>query len=911
MKKFLKLTIAFTFLFVISFNGVKAQETTTPEVEEEVSKLITTAPDPKIKGNNNSLTLTWEAVENANSYVVERSTNSKKGFKKVKTLSDTTFKDTKLTYGTTYYYKVTAKGSENSKKSVVVSKKVVPNKVTNVKLKQGSTKITVSWDKTSNTGYYVFRSTDGKKWEKITTIKKNSTVSYTNKKLKSNKLYYYRVQAYQKVGTKYVTGSKSDVISIKTAPAAPTVKISSADIDEIKYTLSLVSGAKYYQFYSYDEKTKKWEYEYEITSEEFRDKKFISNYWVEKPYHTYKFKFRACSDIVCGSYTEVSGQGKLRKTTIYSLRGEKKAVNISFETIYGANGYEIYRATSKNGKYTKIKTIKESETFEGDYKDTKVSTNKTYYYKVRSFAKIGKKTYYSSYSSIRSVKTGSNAGVNSAYEDAKVISKEGYFSKQLLINILVESCGYKESDATKGVEKLKLDYKANALKLAKQMLQYSYGMSENGLRKVLEEYEFTESEINYALSKINFDWHQALVDAILEDTEYGYSKQNFIDEFCDETYGYEEEEVLAVIEELGVNFNAQALIRLQRHLEYSDYITEEDAREMLDNCGFEEEEIDYAIENIDYDWHKAVIDSIKTDYNRLEWYTDPDTNLSYQNGYSRAYVISVLSANGYNYSVEDINEALDELEIDFAQKASYSLYKYLDAHYIDATPNYMRNYLKDALFTDEEIEYAFNNYGYWNNLGDENVLSYRSQNDNAVSRVHIRSYLESVGYEDENVEYIMNHISASDWQTMVVAFTEKYVYDCNSNDNGLSESLLRGALEDYEFTKEEIDYAMLNAAVNFNEQAHISAFEIIENGSYSEKMVIQNLLLKGYTEEQAAYGASYVNYQEECVEYINTNIIPNEITKTLDELKQEMTEYGFKEDEIEYGIETTNLESYL
>ena len=74
-------------------------------------------------------------------------------------------------------------------------------------------------------------------------------------------------------------------------------------------------------------------------------------------------------------------------------------VNLTFSTIPGATSYQIYRSTSKTGKYTKIGT-----TNENNYSDTKVIANKTYYYKVRSYLSKDGKNYYSSFSNIVSAK---------------------------------------------------------------------------------------------------------------------------------------------------------------------------------------------------------------------------------------------------------------------------------------------------------------------------------------------------------------------------------------------------------------------------------------------------------------------------------------------------------------------------
>ena len=68
------------------------------------------------------------------------------------------------------------------------------------------------------------------------------------------------------------------------------------------------------------------------------------------------------------------------------------------KAINGANGYAVYRSTSKDGKYTLRKTITSKNTIE--FTDTGLDTNTTYYYKVRSYRMIEDKKEYGSYSKI-------------------------------------------------------------------------------------------------------------------------------------------------------------------------------------------------------------------------------------------------------------------------------------------------------------------------------------------------------------------------------------------------------------------------------------------------------------------------------------------------------------------------------
>lgn len=73
------------------------------------------------------------------------------------------------------------------------------------------------------------------------------------------------------------------------------------------------------------------------------------------------------------------------------------SINLNWDKTLGASNYAIYRATSKNGTYTKIKTLKSSIL---SYKDTTASKTKVYYYKVRAYKTVNKTNYYGAYSNI-------------------------------------------------------------------------------------------------------------------------------------------------------------------------------------------------------------------------------------------------------------------------------------------------------------------------------------------------------------------------------------------------------------------------------------------------------------------------------------------------------------------------------
>ena len=67
---------------------------------------------------------------------------------------------------------------------------------------------------------------------------------------------------------------------------------------------------------------------------------------------------------------------------------------VIFEEVRGAYGYEVYRSTSLDGKYTGVASIETTY-----YGDTGLS-NKDYYYKVRAYCLVGKTKVYGAYSDV-------------------------------------------------------------------------------------------------------------------------------------------------------------------------------------------------------------------------------------------------------------------------------------------------------------------------------------------------------------------------------------------------------------------------------------------------------------------------------------------------------------------------------
>ena len=91
---------------------------------------------------------------------------------------------------------------------------------------------------------------------------------------------------------------------------------------------------------------------------------------------------------------------RTKNVKVSNLSGKK--AKVTWSKVTGAKGYVIYMSTKKNGTYTQVGKVASGSKL--TYTKTKLTKNKTYYYKVRAYASINGKIKYGSYSSAVSVK---------------------------------------------------------------------------------------------------------------------------------------------------------------------------------------------------------------------------------------------------------------------------------------------------------------------------------------------------------------------------------------------------------------------------------------------------------------------------------------------------------------------------
>ncbi len=630
------------------------------------------------------------------------------------------------------------------------------SKVTNLTGSTTSTSVKLSWDKNSCTGYYILRSENGKAFNKIATITKSSTTSYTDKKVSPNKTYYYKVQPYKTSGSKTTNGPKGDVVIVKTLFYKPTVKIESDGINGLIIKIKKISKAYNYEIYRSNTKNGEYTLHSTISNSYYAYDGYIEEYsWVEKPLTTQYFKVRACDkNNFCSSFVQTSGTPKVSTAEIYSVKAGKKYVNIRFYSSDMGSGITLllYRSTSKDGNYSNVATI-DGSTYSRVFEDKKVKSGVTYYYKIRTIAKVNGKTYKGSFTKPVSAKTGKNAEITSAMNDAKRLNKSWGYSKKSLISSL-ENYGYTTAQATKGIEKAKINFKKNALRAAKELTKYS-ALSLTHLKNMLREEGFTTAEIKYAAKKIDVDWHKKLISHIKDELPYGVSKTQLINSYAGEYTSVSEQDVIDAIEEIGVDFNEQAQIALEYELRWlieDEIYTKTTARNNLSNNYFTEEEIEYAISHVTFDWVGQLITIYNNNYK-------PDYLYK-----GRSYMVAYFTGDTYGFSQSDVNEAITRLNIDFTAN-SITL-----AQMFENSNHYSRTALINALvaesYTEEEAIYAADNASINYNNECKTILDLYCDNTTTPYQTieQVKADLKDQGFTDDNINYavensdILNHV---------------------------------------------------------------------------------------------------------------------------------------------------------
>ncbi|MBE6776463.1 MAG: DUF4474 domain-containing protein [Ruminococcaceae bacterium] len=341
-----------------------------------------------------TITLKWKKALGVSGYRIYKYSSKKDKYVYLADTKKTTYKDSSLTAGKAYKYKVRAYKIKNKKRtygaySDAVKAVTEPAKVTGVKTTYlGATNVKLSWKKAKGaSGYEVFIY-DSKKKAYISkgTVTKNGC---TLKKLTSNTKYKVRIAAYHKKDGK-VYGTKSSAFTFRTAlPDVGSLRLTASDTSSFTIKWSSVKGADGYQVYRYVDSTGKWKKVKTTSATSYTLKKL-------EPGTSYVYKVRAYKENDSkknyGGFSSQVTAGSLPKVpTGLAAATDNKVIRLSWKANGKATGYEVSRYNAAKGKWEVI-----GKTSDITYTDDTLTETSSYTYKIRAY--VGKENiFYTDY----------------------------------------------------------------------------------------------------------------------------------------------------------------------------------------------------------------------------------------------------------------------------------------------------------------------------------------------------------------------------------------------------------------------------------------------------------------------------------------------------------------------------------
>ena len=341
------------------------------------------------------ITLTWKD-KGAEKYMIYRSTEEKSGFKWIKSVSGSTtsWDDTSVKLGTTYYYKIRGAKKIDSTTtlygiySAVASAMPTLGAPTITLLSVDGGSIGVKWSAVSGAKKYVVQyHADGQSWKTAATVDASKT-AYRVQDLIPKTKYYFRVCAQTTVNGKTITGKYSPTkIEVTKIGKVTNLKASAMGGDKVLLTWAATKDATSYEVWIADAPNgtidaSTWKKVATVTTTRTSADALKAN-------TSFGFKVRAVitksgvtdtgdfsTDVV--GYTAPAAPKGLTATTVW-----KTSIKVNWKTVTGADGYVIHWRI-KGGSWEPGVTLLGSV---DAYNITGLTSGKEYEIEVRAFAK--------------------------------------------------------------------------------------------------------------------------------------------------------------------------------------------------------------------------------------------------------------------------------------------------------------------------------------------------------------------------------------------------------------------------------------------------------------------------------------------------------------------------------------------
>ena len=222
-----------------NLTSITTEEITLPNSPENINAI----------SENKKITLTWNAVDNADYYIVKRTSISGKFYKIVAdSLTKTTYTQSELENGKSYYYVIIAV-NEVGESELSNEVEAIPGvqRPDHVIVQVVDDKIQLSWDPVSNADTYSV-----KRSEEIdgtyTVISRNKVATnYVDDNIEKNKVYYYVITAVNSIGES--KGTEPITAIVKEVPKRFILLIVLSNGMQKEYDLDTTTTAEFIKWY--------------------------------------------------------------------------------------------------------------------------------------------------------------------------------------------------------------------------------------------------------------------------------------------------------------------------------------------------------------------------------------------------------------------------------------------------------------------------------------------------------------------------------------------------------------------------------------------------------------------------------------------------------------------------------------
>ncbi len=355
-----------------------------------------------------AIKLTWSVVEDAEVYVVSRSTDGTT-WTDVETCTDTTYTDTNVVPNLEYSYRIKAMAPEAGIKSSVsdiikytLTKRLLPFSKTEATVDEDNKTVIISWSPVDGAEKYeVYRTCTPNlesSWTKLEThsnVNENGMHFATDATITENGTYYYRIVA---VSERYgsIIGNVAEGISITVFPLDATTITKIEDATDKDYAISLdwtaVKHAEKYVVLRSADEGATWTEIATCTEVSYIDTDV-------EPNVKYIYKIKATAPVAGSPESESAVKDiTLNKRLLPFDKAEailgtdNKVVTIGWSGVEGAEKYQVFRSSTPDDANSwatigivKV-TIPQTSEINHEYTDITIEADGTYTYKVVAYS---------------------------------------------------------------------------------------------------------------------------------------------------------------------------------------------------------------------------------------------------------------------------------------------------------------------------------------------------------------------------------------------------------------------------------------------------------------------------------------------------------------------------------------------